>query len=243
MKATIKKLFADAKIDTPASNRLLVNIDKQKSLIGAQSAIANSILAGSGLKTVKENFDKVEIETETDRIRVESEPKENMADEETIAPISADIESEFKDESEPEDMGEPEETSEDEVDLDVDEIQEESFNTLAEGYLKKVYENVKSYKTTKVSNNGNKLIFEGIIKFTSGNSKKTSFIFESSTATRSGKVKFIGENKQITRGKKAFMLEGKLNKNSLLTESLRYNYKAKDSTGKSSRIYGRILSK
>lgn len=229
----IKKLFDDNGINTEASNRLLFNIDRQRDLTRAQQVVANSILAGSGLKSesIKENLEKVEIETETDKIKVESEPRD-ASKEETVAPLTDTVEQEIEANS-----------SEDEdstIDFDVDEVQEESFNKLAEGYLKKVYENVRSYKTTSVLNKGNKLVFEGLIKFASGNSKKTSFIFESSTATKDGKVKFFGENKQITRGKKSFMLEGKVNKNSLLTESLRYNYRIKDSEGKSQRVYGRI---
>lgn len=229
----IKKLFDDNGINTEASNRLLFNIDRQRDLTGAQQVVANSILAGSGLKSesIKENLEKVEIETETDKIKVESEPRD-ASKEETVVPLTDTVEQEIEANS-----------SEDEdstIDFDVDEVQEESFNKLAEGYLKKVYENVRSYKTTSVLNKGNKLVFEGLIKFASGNSKKTSFIFESSTATKDGKVKFFGENKQITRGKKSFMLEGKVNKNSLLTESLRYNYRIKDSEGKSQRVYGRI---
>lgn len=229
----VKKLFDDNGINTKASNRLLFNIDRQRDLAGAQQVLANSILAGSGLKSesIKENLEKVEIETETDKIKVESEPRD-ASKEETVVPLTDTVEQEIEANS-----------SEDEdstIDFDVDEVQEESFNKLAEGYLKKVYENVRSYKTTSVLNKGNKLVFEGLIKFASGNSKKTSFIFESSTATKDGKVKFFGENKQITRGKKSFMLEGKVNKNSLLTESLRYNYRIKDSEGKSQRVYGRI---
>ena len=229
----IKKLFDDNGINTEASNRLLFNIDRQRDLTGAQQVLANSILAGSGLKSesIKENLEKVEIETETDKIKVESEPRD-ASKEETVAPLTDTVEQEIEANS-----FEDEDST---IDFDVDEVQEESFNKLAEGYLKKVYENVRSYKTTNVLNKGNKLVFEGLIKFASGNSKKTSFIFESSTATKDGKVKFFGENKQITRGKKSFMLEGKVNKNSLLTESLRYNYRIKDSEGKSQRVYGRI---
>lgn len=229
----VKKLFDDNGINTNASNRLLFNIDRQRDLTGAQQVVANSILAGSGLKSesIKENLEKVEIETETDKIKVESEPRD-ASKEETVVPLTDTVEQEIEANS-----FEDEDST---IDFDVDEVQEESFNKLAEGYLKKVYENVRSYKTTNVLNKGNKLVFEGLIKFASGNSKKTSFIFESSTATKDGKVKFFGENKQITRGKKSFMLEGKVNKNSLLTESLRYNYRIKDSEGKSQRVYGRI---
>ena len=97
-----------------------------------------------------------------------------------------------------------------------------------------------SYKATSVKSVDNKMIVEGVIKFTSGKEKQTSFIFESHSATKSGKVKFIGENAQITRGKKAFSMIGSINDKKLIVESLNYNYRAKDSDGRSRRIYGTV---
>ena len=68
------------------------------------------------------------------------------------------------------------------------------------------------------------LIIEGNIGFRSGNTKKTTFVFEAKDATRGGRLRFIGENKEITRGKKSFVLTGKLDNNKLVCESLNYNY-------------------
>ena len=131
-------------------------------------------------------------------------------------------------------------TDEDEIDVDIDEFSEEEFDEMGESYLKEVYENVSSYKTTSVASSKNKLFVEGLITFNSGKSKKTSFVFEAKDVTKKGKVRFIGENKQITRGSKAFILTGTVNNKNFLTESFRYNYKAKDNQGNSRRIYGTI---
>lgn len=204
---------------------------------------------------MKEGFDKVELETGDKVIKVSEETKEEpISDEETIAPLDFDTidtieeNSEMNNEEEgaeeasevEEEMPELEDEDEDEINFDLDEVDEESVDNLGEAYLKKVYENVDSFKTTKVSSLGNSLMIEGVIKFNSGKSKNTTFVFEAKDATRSGKVRFIGENKEISRGKKSFTLAGKVNKGKLIAESLRYNYKAKLSEGKSTRVYGTV---
>lgn len=127
-----------------------------------------------------------------------------------------------------------------EDEYDIDEFDEDSFDELGESYLKKVYENVNSYKTSNIKNRGNKIVVEGVIKFDSGNAKKTSFIFESYKKTKNGKLKFIGENAQITRGKKSFTVTGNLKDKKFITESLNYNYSQKDENGKSVRLYGTV---
>ncbi len=67
--------------------------------------------------------------------------------------------------------------------------------------MKGTYENVKGYKTESVKEqDDNKLVVEGLITFNSGKVKKTSFIFEAKDITKSGKVRFIGENCQLSRG-------------------------------------------
>ena len=125
------------------------------------------------------------------------------------------------------------------VDLDVDEFEEENFDELGEGYLKKVYENVNSYKTSSIKMNDNKLVVEGVINFKSGKNKKTSFVFESHVA-RGKRVKFIGENSQITTGRKAFTLEGKLSNKKFIGESLSYRYSVKGADGRMQRLYGTV---
>lgn len=180
------------------------------------------------IKDISLNTDDTHIEIaagESGKIITVTEP---VHSEEVIVPVQPETEEEIED-------GE-----EEMIDVDIDEFDNDTFDELGEKYLKKVYENVKSYKTTSVSSKGNHLVVEGIIKFTSGKVSPTSFLFESTVATKDDKVCFVGKNKNITRGNKAFTIVGSVNKNKLMVESFKYNYMTKDATGKSSRVYGNL---
>jgi len=189
-------------------------------------------------KEMKEHFEKVEIETDTEKMEMTSEPdgktvivtEPKEKEEEIVAPVSDEIQAEINPVKD-----EPEEEFDD---VEVDEFSEEEFNELGESYLKKVYENVNSFKTSNVKTAENKLVIEGIIGFNSGKQKKTSFVFESKDINKNGKVRFIGENLQLSRGKKSFTMTGKITEGKFIAESLNYNYRAKDSDGKSTRLYG-----
>lgn len=166
---------------------------------------------------------------------------------ETIAPVSPEAEAEIMADEEIEtsteepsdELGFDEPTGEgSEVNADFDEFDENSMDGLGESYFRKVYENVKSFKTTGVKTRDNCMIIEGLLEFDSGNKKNTSFIFEALDATKSGKFRFVGDNKELTEGKKAFMLTGTIKNNKLMVESMNYNYKHIDAEGKSSRVYG-----
>ena len=194
-----------------------------------------------------EEFEKVEVATENQKVTldaddggkltIEAEPVESEEDEEeeVLAPVPDEVADDIEataNNSEPED---------EEVEYDVEDFDSDSFDELGESYLKSVYENVSSYKTTDVSSKGNTLVVEGLIKFNSGKMKPTKFVFEASTATKNNKLRFIGENKQITRGRKAFTITGMLNENkSFITERFNYNYMTKNEKGKSTRLYGTL---
>jgi len=164
---------------------------------------------------------------------MEEEPGEEM-----LAPVDDETVAEIKDETEDELIDE--EPSEDEVDVDIDEFDEDSFDELGESYLKRVYENVNSFKTTNVKTTNKNLIIEGVIDFSSGAKKKTSFLLEAKDINNKGVVRFIGENKEITRGKKAFTMTGKVKNNKFMCEALRYHYMAKNNNGKSTRVNGTV---
>lgn len=202
-------------------------------------------VAAGKFESMKEDFERVDIETDRERmsmsadengkVTVTTEPKEEVEaeveeKEEVIEPVSDEVRDEFK-------------SSEDNKfqDVEIDEFEEDEFDTLGEQYLRKVYENVKSFKTTKGAVRGNTLKLEGLITFKSGKQAKTNFVFEAATITRRGKLKFIGENKQFAKGKKSFTLTGKLDGKKLVSESLTYNYKVKDNTGNTKRLYGRVV--
>nr|DAO61312.1 MAG TPA: hypothetical protein [Caudoviricetes sp.] len=194
---------------------------------------------------LKEEFEKVEVATEDQKVTldadddgkltIEAEPVKDTEEEaEVLAPVPTEVADTIE---ETEESPWPE----DEVDYDVEDFDSDSFDELGEAYLKAVYENVSSYKTTDVSSQGNTLVVEGLIKFNSGKMKPTKFVFEAKTATKNNKLRFIGENKNITRGRKAFTLTGTLNENkSFITERFNYNYMTKNKSGKSTRIYGTL---
>ena len=201
-------------------------------------------------ESLNEDVNNVNVETDDSIVNVNTDDSGKVTV--TTEPKTAEVSSEdgaevitpLTDENEQvilnNDSDMPLEDEEEFVDTDIEEFDDETFNGLGESYLKKVYENVASYKTTDVSMKENKLFLEGVITFNSGASKKTSFIFEAKDFTKSGKYRFIGENTQLTRGKKAFTLKGRIDEGKFITESFNYNYKAKDTAGNSTRIYGTI---
>lgn len=187
---------------------------------------------------LKEDLQTVNIETDKEKITVTSEPKDEVAEvtteAEMVAPVSDETEAEFKSEDEATDEFEDE---------DISEFDEETFDDLGESYLKKVYENVASYKTTSGSiTSDNKTIkLEGLLEFKSGKKVKTNFIFEAKSKNKDGKVTLTGSNKQFAKGNKSFTLKGKKEKGKLISESLTYNYRARDEkSGASRRLYGRV---
>lgn len=182
------------------------------------------------------------VTADDEKITIESTNNTNTENvEEVVEPISQDTAEEIVANSEEEAEVEPaEEETEEETEVDVDEIQEESFNKLGTNFLKKTYENVQSFRATSVKADDRHMIIEGLISFKSGSKKKTSFIFEAANASTGGKVKFYGENKDIARGSRAFIVEGNVSEKKLVMESLRYNYRAKTPAGKSVRVSGTI---
>ena len=180
-------------------------------------------------------------------------------DKEIIVPVSAEIkaeikfdskEEEVKDENSEEEISEKdaeaeEESSKDEssVEYDFEEMDEGSFDELAESYLKTIYSNVESYKTTNAEATKDKFMIEGLITFASGAVKNTNFVFTPKAATKSGKLQFIGENLQITKNKNAFKFNASISDKKLLGESLTYNYSTKDGAGKMRKLYGTIKRK
>ena len=197
-----------------------------------------------------EEFEKVEVATENQKVTldadddgkltIEAEPVEDEEDEEdeeeeVLAPVPDEVADEI------DATANNSESEDEEVEYDVEDFDSDSFDELGESYLRSVYENVSSYKTTDVSSKGNTLVVEGLIKFNSGKMKPTKFVFEANTATKNNKLRFIGENKQITRGRKAFTITGKLNENkSFITERFNYNYMTKNEKGNSTRLYGTL---
>ena len=199
-------------------------------------------------KFIKEDFQKISIENkdnittvdtdEEGKTTVTTEPKKDEeveASTEVIKPLSPEVKDKIESNN-----TEEEEVS-DEVDVDIQEIDEDDFDMLGESYLKRVYDNVQSYKTLSGRLNENKIMLEGLLTFKSGKKVKTNFIFESHYQTKSGKLKFLGENVQISPKKGAFTLTGNVKDKKLLAEALTYRYNGKDAkTGKPTALYGTV---
>ena len=223
----LKDMYPDSEIEAKPYKHYASGIERKR----LERQIADQLKEYGVNESVNESIQEIEIETDTDKIKIESEPKEDSGEtEDILAPVSPETEQQI------------ENNSSDEIDVPIDEFDEETFDELGESFLKNTYENVKGYKTESIKEqDGNKLVVEGLITFNSGKVKKTSFIFESKDITKSGKVRFIGENCQLSRGKKSFTVAGKVQEGKFISESLNYNYRAKDAkSGKSTRMYGTV---
>ena len=197
---------------------------------------------------INEDFKEVSIKTEDQKLEMTSdengkvtvvtEPISNdessaITAEETIVPISDETEEEILQNNDITDSSEEESSEEDlfaeepseEEEFDFDDIDEEGLDELGESYLKNVYENVSSFKTTEVSTTPTQLIVEGIITFDTNATKKTGFIFEACDMNSRGQLRFTGTNKHFTESKDAYSLIGRVDNKKLFVESLKYNYK------------------
>lgn len=193
-----------------------------------------------------ESLEKIEIEPEEDKmefttgtgnkITITSEDKDDEEKYgEIIVPVDKEVEDIIDDNNEEDEI---EDTKE--VDVDFEDFDEETFDELGESYLKKIYNNVNSFNTQSVEIKGNNLIIEGLIKFNSGNKKKTRFIFESHMINEHGILYFIGENKDLSSNRRAFRLCSYINEGRLINESLSYNYRTRNKDGKAVRLHGNI---
>ena len=129
-------------------------------------------------------------------------------------------------EGEEEAEGEEEETAGEGIE-EVGEFSEEEFDNMGESYMRKVYSNVKSYKTNSVATTGSDLIIEGIISFRSGAQKKTTFVLKDLGINKHGKRIFEGYNKTFSNASKAFRITGGVDKGRFYPRTFKYNYKTK----------------
>lgn len=216
---------------------------------------------------LEEDFKEVSIKTEDQhlemtsdengKVTVVSEPLNSDEGEieattdEMITPVSDETISEIEAQNAPEEEdaaakegSEENPTSEEEEELDFEEVDENALDELGEAYLHKVYENVESFKTTNVALSPKNFIVEGLIKFTSGTKKKTGFVFnEAQIIQNSPNIKFLGENLQLSRGKKAFGLSGKIVDKKFFAESLSYNYRTSNVKDSANRVSGVVTRK
>ena len=195
---------------------------------------------------------------------VETSPKEEidtiesdiLNGDEMIAPLEPETKVEIEDNIEADDEAEDtleddlfEEEPIDEMPVDeepvedIEDFDNESFDELGESYLRRCYENVNSYETSKISQQADgSYLIEGRIGFDSGNVKNTQFVFNKNTDSQ-GKLKLEGYNNQISKGKKTFKLNCSVEDKTIVCESLNYNYKGKNDLDESVRVYGTVKRK
>ena len=226
--------------DFPIS--VIINVPEEKRLddIDDKFKREESLTESVEGVTVTTDTDIVNVDVkDTDGVTVDVQGKDSVGntEEATIEPVSDETKEEIVANSE---EGESEEGAEgDMLSDEFDEFNEEEFDELGESYLKEVYDNVKSFKTTRGVMDKDRIKLEGIIEFNSGKKAKTSFVFEKYMTTPRGKFKLLGENLQLTSRKNAFILTGSIQERKLCMEALTYKYTAKDAKGgKSKQVYG-----
>ena len=188
-------------------------------------------------KNCSESLDSIKLDDGNQKIEIKTKEKEDLPKDSMMVPPSDDTLEDILSDEEIDEEPMPEDG--DIVDVDVDEVEGESFNRLGESFLKKVYENVKSFRTTSAATNGNTLVLEGLITFKSGKSKPTTFKFEANKINSKGKIRFLGENKDISSGRKSFALNCKVSKKAIIPESMTYNYVARG-LNESQRVTGTV---
>ena len=244
-KAAIAKAKSDYEKRIKSAEDSLASTKKYSAkYVDDTNAEIDRMLKRGKKEDMEESLEKVEVSTEDSNTVITNDPVTNTVSVTTTTNDDGEgILVPLSDENAEEIAASTEENAEvpEEDNFIADDFDEESFDELGEAYLKKVYENIDAFKTTNVSSCGKKLAVEGLITFKSGNTKPTHFIFEQKAQNKKGTYRFIGENKQISRGKKSFILQGNVNDNKFICESLNYNYLGKnDGDKKSVRLYGTI---
>lgn len=248
----VKEMFGDEGVTTTRKENkrdkdfpisIVINVPEERVIKNIEDKVVitdESLTESVEGVTVTTDTDVVNVDvTDTDGVTVDVQGKDSVdnTEEATIEPVSDETKEEIVANSE---EGESEEGAEGEMLSDeFDEFNEEEFDELGESYLKEVYDNVKSFKTTRGVMDKDRIKLEGIIEFNSGKKAKTSFVFEKYMTTPRGKFKLLGENLQLTSRKNAFILTGSIQNRKLCMEALTYKYTAKDAKGgKSKQVYG-----
>lgn len=224
---------------------------------------------------LKEDLNEVEVHTDEGEVGVSKDGSKVTVDfgtteepmeapetgEEMIAPLDDEDVANIEDNVAPEEEGElddmsleepaeepvEEEPTDEENTGEFDEFDEESFDDMGESYMRRVYENVQSYKTTDISENDGTLIVEGIITFTNGKEKNTKFVFENAQETKRGNIILEGYNSTFSSSKKSFIVKGSAVNGKYISESLLYNYTVKQlnesNNSETIKVRGRVKRK
>lgn len=222
-----------------AKKRHLTRNEDEEKLLKCQKGSVDTTKSEAGelKESLTEAMEDISITTGDEVIKIKATPR---ADKETVVPpveLAAEEETKEVEEGAVEEMPDLE-------DVEIEEVDEASFDSLGESYLKRAYNNVKSFKTQKAMQSKNALVLEGKIEFKSGKVATTRFIFEAANKDKKGNLQFLGLNENLAKKKGAFKLSASIADKKLVCESLNYNYHGKDlKSGKSQRLYGTVKNR
>lgn len=227
-----------------AKKRHLTRNEDEEKLLKCQKGNVDTTKSEAGelKESLTEGMEDISITTGEEVIKIKATPR---ADKETVVPP---VELTAEEETEEVEEGAVEEGAVEEMpdleDVEIEEVDESSFDSLGESYLKRAYNNVKSFKTQKAMQSKNALVLEGKIEFKSGKVATTRFIFEAVNKDKKGNLQFLGLNENLAKKRGAFRLNASVADKKLVCESLNYNYHGKDlKSGKSQRLYGTVKNR
>ena len=166
---------------------------------------------------LEEDLENVTIETEDEVINISAEPKcegceeeEEVPEEEEVSEeeeeVSEEEEEEVPEEEEPVEVIAPLDEPEDDLDepeddfVELDDVDEDSFDEFAESWLKSDYKNIRSYKTTKMTESAkNRIKVEGVVTLKNGSKKLLEFRVKPGKLQRNKRGVAIVENLNLKK--------------------------------------------
>ena len=239
-KGSLQEDFKEVEIKTDDQKLEMTSDENGKVTVTTEPLEEEEILPPDDIDVEDVSVEGEEIVPLTDTNEEEIETNsEEAAEEETVEEQPEESEAPTEEETTEE---ETEETPEEEESEEVEEVEEESFNGVAESFMKRIYHNVNNFKTTAVKESGDTLMIEGLITFNSGASKKTTFKFKPELLNNK-QVRLLGLNETFSNRKNSFNVRGNIVGKKLVFESMRYNYVAKNKLNESIQVKGREVNK
>ena len=224
---SLQEDFKEVEIKTDDQKLEMTSDENGKVTVTTEPLTEEDQLPSDDIEVTDYDAEKIVPLNDSEEEQIEANSEEEPAEEEPVEEVEETEEEPAEEESEEE---------------EVEEITEESFDYLANNFMKRTYHNVDNYKTASVKESGNQLVVEGLITFNSGATKKTTFKFEPELLNNK-QVRLRGLNETFSNRKNTFNVRCSIQDKKLIAESMRYNYIAKDKLNESVQIKGREVKK
>lgn len=224
---SLQEDFKEVEIKTDDQKLEMTSDENGKVTVTTEPLTEEDQLPSDDIEVTDYDAEKIVPLNDSEEEQIEANSEEEPAEEEPVEEVEETEEEPAEEESEEE---------------EVEEITEESFDYLANNFMKRTYHNVNNYKTTSAKESGNQLVVEGLITFNSGATKKTTFKFEPELLNNK-QVRLRGLNETFSNRKNTFNVRCSIQDKKLIAESMRYNYIAKDKLNESVQIKGREVKK